>query len=345
MKNVFYQKNIVPIGGIETFLHEIVIKYSNKHDITIFYETGDPKQVERLRKYVRIKKYEGEIVVCDNFYFNYNYDMINKVKAKEYIQVIHGDLKSLKVEPSTPPQTTKVIAVSKNAKKSYEELTGRKVKHIYNPLTIEKPKNTLLLLSATRLTKEKGKNRMIKLAQMLDENNIPYLWLIFTDDTDAIDNPNIVYMKPRLNIRNYIAKADYLVQLSDNEGFCYSVVEALCLGTPVIVTDLPVLKEIGVNKNNSIIVDFELENLDVNKLYNKSFTFEYSPPRTTWGQELRKGKSNYEPNTHINTEKITSRGFKCENDIYVYMESDKFKKLSKLEQEEFREWFNTIERS
>ena len=40
---------------------------------------------------------------------------------------------------------------------------------------------------------------------MLDEANIKYLWLIFTNDIKAIDNPNIVYMKPRLDIRPVLA--------------------------------------------------------------------------------------------------------------------------------------------
>lgn len=79
---------------------------------------------------------------------------------------------------------------------------------------------------------------------MLNESEIPYIWTIFTDDTNKIDNPNIIYMKPRLDISNYIANADYLVQLSDTEGYCYSVIESLCLGTPVIITDMPVMKEL-----------------------------------------------------------------------------------------------------
>lgn len=293
MKNVFYFWHINVIGGIETFFYEMVKKYSDDHDITIVYRTGDEEQIRRLKKYVRVKKYNGETLECEKCFFNFNLDIIDKVKAKEYIQIIHGDYKAMKLKPNTHPKITKYIAVSKIVAESFKEMTGFDSKVIYNPITIEEPKKVLFLLSATRLSKEKGKERMIKLGNMLKEANIPYLWLVFTNDTNAIDNPNIAYMKPRLDIRDYIAKADYLVQLSDNEGYCYSVVEALSLGTPVIVTDMPVMKEIGVNKDNGFILDFNLSNLNIEEIYNKKFDFKYEPKVDTWDKELIKSKSKY----------------------------------------------------
>ena len=85
----------------------------------------------------------------------------------------------------------------------------------YNPIDIEKPKKVLNLVSATRLTKEKGKSRIIKLAVALEKAGIPFVWNIFTDDEKEILHPNIAFLKPRLDVTNYIANADYLVQLSD----------------------------------------------------------------------------------------------------------------------------------
>jgi hypothetical protein len=61
---------------------------------------------------------------------------------------------------------------------------------------------------------------MIKLAEELDKANVNYIWLVFTNDTNAIPNENIIYMKPKLNIRPYIASIKgkgYGVQLSDCE--------------------------------------------------------------------------------------------------------------------------------
>ena len=57
----------------------------------------------------------------------------------------------------------------------FTELTGLPCTLCYNPITIEKPKRVLYLISATRLTREKGKDRILKLAKALDNAGIPYI--------------------------------------------------------------------------------------------------------------------------------------------------------------------------
>lgn len=292
MKNVFYFWNINQIGGIETFFYYLAKKYQD-WDITIYYKTGDPKQIERLKQYVRVKQYKGEHIKCDRAFFNFNLETIDNFEADELIQIAHGDYKAMGIKPPTNKKITKYLGVSKQVCKTFKEVTGFDIELAYNPIQIDKPKKVLNLISATRLTKEKGKNRIKKLAAMLDKEEIPYIWTIFTDDINAIDNPNIVYMKPRLDIINYIANADYLVQLSDNEGYCYSVVEALSVGTPVIVTDVPVFKEIGVNKNNGFILDFDLSNVPIDQIYKGLPKFEYKPKEDNWVDILEKGTSIY----------------------------------------------------
>lgn len=295
MKNIFFFRHINEIGGIESYFYYIAKKYKD-WDITIYYITGDLKQIKRLKQYVRVKQYKkDEKIVCDKAFFNFNLDIIDNVEAKEYIQIAHGDYKAMGIKPNTHPKITKYLGVSKQVCDTYKEVTGFETELAYNPIEIDKPRKVLNLISATRLTKEKGKNRIIKLAQMLDKAEIPYLWTIFTNDRNAINNPNIIYMDPRLDIINYIANADYLVQLSDNEGYCYSVVEALSVGTPVIVTECPVFNEIGVEDGkNGWIVDFDLSNVPINDIYNKKLMFEYIPKKDNWDDILEKGKSTYE---------------------------------------------------
>ena len=292
MKNIFYFRYINAIGGIETFFYYLAKKYQD-WDITIYYLDGEPKQINRLKQYVRVRKYEGEIIECDRAFFNFNLDIINNVNAKEYIQIAHGDYKAMGIKPNTHKKITKYLGVSKQVCETYKEVTGFYTELAYNPIEIDQPKKVLNLISATRLTPEKGKNRIKKLASMLDKAGIPYLWTIFTDDINEINNPNIVYMKPRLDIINYIANADYLVQLSDNEGYCYSVVEALSVGTPVIVTDVPVFKEIGVNKDNGFILDFDLSDVPIEQIYKGLPKFEYKPKEDNWITFLMPGKSLY----------------------------------------------------
>lgn len=274
-------------------------KYQH-YDITVYYKTGDPKQIQRLREYVRVRQYKtGEIIKCEKAFFNFDTDIIDFVEAEEYVEIIHADFKAYakiwNIKPNVNPKITKYIAVSKVAADAFEELTGIKPEVCYNPLVLDPPKKVLKLITASRLTKEKGRDRMIKLANALDAAGIPYIWTVFTNDKNAILNPNVIYLKPRINgITDFIADADYLVQLSDTEAYSYSIWEALTLGTPVIVTPLPVLKEMGADGTNSIIIDWDVKNVPVDAIYKGLPKFEYTAKKDRWGTIMAKGKSTYQ---------------------------------------------------
>ena len=295
LKNLIYVSHINVIGGIETFLYNLALQVQDKADLTIVYKIGDKTQLDRLRKLVRIIRYQpGMTFSVENALFNYDTDIIDKIDAKEYIQIIHGDYKALGVKPNPHPKMTRYIGVSQLVCDTYEELTGIKPTVYYNPFTINKPRKTLHLISASRLTPEKGKHRIEKMLYKLDQAKIPYIWTIFTNDTDSINNPNIIWRSPTLDISKHIAAADYLVQLSDSESYGYSIVESLSLGTPVIVTDMPVLNEIGViHGKNGFITDFNLNNLDVNQIYDARLNFNYTAPVSNWLELLYESKPNY----------------------------------------------------
>lgn len=297
--NIYYFSVISEIGGIETFFYQLAKKYSDRN-LTIIYREANEKQLKRLRKYVQCIPYCGQKIKCKKAFFNFNTDIINDVEAEEYILVIHGDYKTMieQGQIDAAPGHEKIdkyVGVSKNACEAFTKVTGKPCELCYNPIEIEEPKQVLNLISATRLTREKGKQRMELFAKALDDAGIPYLWTVFTNDTNAINNPNIIFMKPRLDISNYIASADYLVQLSDNEGYCYSVVEALGLGTPVIVTPCPVFNEIGVvNKKNGYILPFDMKDFSVEDIYMNIPKFYYLPFRDKWGELLTNSKSDYQ---------------------------------------------------
>lgn len=293
MTNIFYFKSISEIGGIETFLYYLSKLYKN-YDVTIIYDYANREQLARLKKNVKCIKFSGQEIECEKAFFNYNLDIIDKVKAKEYYQIIHGDYKATRIQCNTNAKITKYLAVSKIAGESFYQETGIKPEVIYNPLNIDKPKKILKLISATRLTNEKGYNRMFKLAKELSDKKIPFEWHVFTNKSD-IDSDFFIARKPKLNIINDIAEADYLVQLSDSEGYCYSIVEAMSVGTPVICTNIPVLKEIGVNKNNSYILNMDMSNINVDKIYKEiPKVTNYKAPECLLINYIDKIKSKYE---------------------------------------------------
>lgn len=298
-KNLFYVSNFNSIGGVETYIFELARKYKD-YDITVVYRTGDANQIKRLKQYVRVIRYNGEKIKCKKAFFNYETDIIDNVESEEYVQLIHAMFKTQGITPVVCPKITKYFCVSKEAGVEWEELTGFKCEHNRNPLTIteEEKKPVLFLISATRLTPEKGKSRMIQLSQELDRAGQPYIWFVFTNDTDAIDNPNVVYMKPRLNIRPFIASIKgrgYGVQLSDCEGDCYFTRECEALAVPLLVTKVPSFKEQGlVDGKNCYYLPFDMKNIDIDKIINKIPEYEPYIKEDMWQKNLAKGKSTYE---------------------------------------------------
>ena len=92
-----------------------------------------------------------------------------------------------------------------------------------------------------------------------------------------------------------MAAADYYVQLSDAEGYCYSVVEALSVGTPVIVTDCTVFHEIGVqDRVNGFILPMDLSDIPVEAIYKGLKRFKYAAPADRWSEYLLPVAPNYE---------------------------------------------------
>lgn len=294
-KNIYYFQHINTLGGIESFFYYLS-KIIKDLDIVIVYRTGDYDQIQRLKQNVRVIQYhEGMTFKCEKAFFNFNFDIIDTVDAKEYIFVAHGIYTKMESKPNIPDKVTRFIGVTKAAADSLSELTGKKCEVCYNPVDIDKPKKVLHLVSATRLSKDKGGERMQKLATMLDIAQIPYIWDIFTDDQSRIKGDNIFYHEPTLNVAGYFRTADYVVQLSNAEGYCYTMVEALMQGVPVIVTPLDVLEELGVKDGeNAIVLDFDMSNVDVNRIYNSTFTFEYKPRTGDWKKQFAPGSSTYQ---------------------------------------------------
>ena len=291
--NIFYFDRLNKIGGVETFFYEIAKKYCN-NDITVFYSYGDLNQIKRLKKFIRVIKYKGQKIKCKKAFFNYSLKPIDNIQAERYYEIIHANYKDLGIHPNIHVKINEYIGVSQSVCDAFTELTGLPCTLCYNPITIDKPKRVLYLISATRLTAEKGKNRILKLAEALDKAEIPYIWTIFTNDTKVIKHPRIIFMEPQLNIRDYIAKSDYTVQLSDTEAYCYTMIESLLLNVPIIVTPWKCLKELNITNDYGFILPFDMSNIPVDEIYNKKFNFKYNLIPDTWDKFIEPSKSTYQ---------------------------------------------------
>ena len=297
MDNVFYMHKISKIGGVESFLYYLSKLYD---DFVVYYKEADPIQIERLAKNVEVHRYTKPIK-CKRFFCSYGYDI--EVEAEEYYHIVHYDAMNVGFTPLTN-DNFKYIGVSKVACDSFEKKTGNKCELIYNVVPIEKSKVEKLpglnLISATRLTSEKGGERINKLAKLLDDNGIKYKWTIYTNKTRyPFKSKNIIVKEQKLDLTKEIAESSFLVQLSNCESFGLSVCESLILGTPVIITPLEAFKEIGcINGLNAIICDFDMKNVDLDMITKKVFKFDYKPPKSEWNKYLSK-TNKYDPNELI----------------------------------------------
>lgn len=306
--NIFYFRRISRIGGTEQFLYEIAKKYHNK-DITVLYDETDFDQLMRLSKLVRcIRRKTGQTYKAKRAFYNFNLEALDQIEADEHIFIAHAIYQEI---PLLPPlaenRITRWFGVSEYAcreLKRYGESWGIKIEPelCYNPLTLEPSKPVLKIVSACRLDdKVKGGQRTLKLIDELDKycerNNRHYLWTIFTNHTDfEIESPNVVYMKPRPDVREYIADADWLVQLSnDMESYCYSINEALGYGTRIVRTPLSVAKELKIPKQAELVCKWDMSNAGevAEKMFKPKRKFAYTPPEDGWKGFLVDEPSNY----------------------------------------------------
>lgn len=185
----------------------------------------------------------------------------------------------IKQEPNwhIPQDRDYIVNVSQASKDSFGDEAKDGI--VINNLTDgEKTDKALLLVSALRVgasDKQGNDERCIKFSRMLDRAGIKYIWLYFGDKQLKNEPENMQYCGMRLDIKPFIARADYLVQLSGSEAFSYSLLEALECKTPVIVTPLAQNADMGIEDGkNAYIVPFEVDGFDVLKLFKKP-RFEY----------------------------------------------------------------------
>lgn len=298
LKNVLYFPNFNIVGGIETFCYEFGLKYGKTYDITVMFLNGDPSMMKKIAETCRVIRYrDGDEIECDTFIFGYGHEILEHVKAKRIIQTFHADYICRHLNPSMDERITDRYGVADNTTKGIREHYdwAKDIVTMYNPYTVKKPRKVLNLVSATRLTPEKGFARMVRLAEALDEAKIPYHWLIFTDSRQKFLNKNVSLMEPRHDVLDFIANADYLVQLSDTEGYSYSIVEALSVGTPVICTALPVAEEQGIiDGKTGFILPFDMSEIPIDRIYKGVPKFTVAPRESHYENVLAKGKAQYE---------------------------------------------------
>lgn len=299
-----YYKNIIYIGsgcnglfnGYITWIENIGKCFSKEYDITIIYDVIYKTSLEKFKNYFNcIERKEDINYICDRLLVTYStfYYPKNLIHLEENYLFIHGNMSDYSYTVKYEDDIyTKYIAVSKiSAQKAIGYFNTKKINYVYNPFKLdEEIMPHLKLVSAQRASDEKKLYRIEAIAEILDEENIPYTWNLFTDKDEGINKGGLVFRQRTTNPYPYIKDSDYFVLLSESEACPYVIIEALELNTKVVVTPLEVHKELGINDENSITIPFEYfekENkeklrkivLQMYKEKEKKFIYNYLPQK------------------------------------------------------------------
>jgi glycosyltransferase involved in cell wall biosynthesis len=291
-----YISNYNAIGGVERSIENFCKRMHLHYDLTFLFDW-----VEDQKMLIEISENANVIKIDRNKIYDFDYAIISSawgycayknIQAKKFIQIIHADYRQVmsmwNFKYVKNEKTTHHVCVGQTVKEGFEEATPYKCDAIiYNLLDKniklgKKPKNKKLnLITVSRLSHEKGFKRMILLAKELELRKIPYTWNVYgnlkTSSANSILKSfqgveNVVFKGITTEPIKEINKADYLVQLSDSEGFAYSVYEAMQTNTPCIITPFLSGQEQIKNGVNGYIIDFEMKNIPFEEILKKDLS-------------------------------------------------------------------------
>lgn len=140
----------------------------------------------------------------------------------------------------------KIVACSKSEKEAIEEQGIKNVTFINNgikPLEIEKKVNTsdkIIIISVGRLSIQKNPKLFNDIAlEFIDNPNIQFIWCGDGELKSELISPNIKCTGwiERRTLENYLANADIYLSTSLWEGLPLSVLEAMSIGLPLVLSD------------------------------------------------------------------------------------------------------------
>lgn len=140
----------------------------------------------------------------------------------------------------------KIVACSQSEKEAIEEQGIKNVTFINNgikPLQIEKKENIsnkITIISVGRLSIQKNPKLFNDIAlEFINNSNVQFIWCGDGELKSELTSPNIKCTGwiERKELENYLANADVYLSTSLWEGLPLSVLEAMSIGLPVVLSD------------------------------------------------------------------------------------------------------------
>lgn len=306
MKSIcFYYHHVNVIGGVEVAILNLIEKLHTEYKITIAYSASDSshEMLIRMSEYADVINLNHRSIQVDTVVYCSIYCQKDKIKAKKELRWMHGCLTDMKVK-LPKEKIDNYIAVGQVCKAQLDtQLINQESILIYNELNSkihELAKNKLPkekklnLVTVSRISREKGFERMLKVSEQLNKDGIDYVWNIVGSGYDKSYEESIKKQAPKNwvfhgkleNPFPYIKNADFLLQLSDYEAFGFVLLEALVLGTTVITTDYSSAGEM-INETNGFIIKKDLSDFTTDIFKNKKqFTHEHKSGFEKWKELL-----------------------------------------------------------
>lgn len=286
-----YQSLLYVIGGIETADYNLAKAYKDRN-IKFVFKVADCEQALRLAEYCEVeiddpsKTYETDVLILAN-YDSYPF-IKGRIKADKIYQQVHADWANMRKMPQwasfvwePDKDVDKVLSVSDTTAKALKTAFGKPIDSVIVPNILCPPEKQefKVFLTLSRLSAEKGADLIVRMIKEFHAANKPFLWIISATLSNsridkALENDkSVIFIEPSVNNLGLLSKVDYLVQLSKNESYCYSIHEALQVGTPVIGTQIPEIMKVVKQGKTGYLVGQNLEGLDIEAIFNKKPEF------------------------------------------------------------------------
>ncbi len=244
-----------------------------------------------LKNAVDLKEVYDTAIVYDGGMRNTTLLTVNHINARKKIMWVHEeykiqDRKKLRIYLKYFLKFDKIFCVSGFARNSFTGVFPElypKTEILYNLINkeaIEKrylPQenvfnfNGIKILSVGRLHPLKGQMLLPYVADKLKKNGYIFKWYLVGDgpsrpELEELINKygleeELILMGNKINPYPYFHDCDFYVQPSFTEGFCITLLEAMCFNKPIVTTDFLTAREFVEHNKTGLIVDCNSESI------------------------------------------------------------------------------------
>lgn len=244
-----------------------------------------------LKNTVDLKEVYDTAIVYDGGMRNTTLLTVNHIKAYKKIMWVHEeykiqDRKKLRIYLKYFLKFDKIFCVSRFARNSFTGVFPElcpKTEILYNLINKEAIErcyvpqenvfnfNGIKILSVGRLHPLKGQMLLPYVAAKLKNDGYIFKWYLVGDGPSRPEleelikkyelEEELILLGNKINPYPYFHDCDFYVQPSFTEGFCITLLEAMCFNKPIVTTDFLTAREFIVHNETGLIVDCNSESI------------------------------------------------------------------------------------